>query len=70
MVIRMMGTRTSTLHGGKGHVSSHNDDVSTWGRLLEDSTWFSVYDGSDTMWVRGERSPHEALIVPRGAVWA
>ena len=33
MVARMMVTRTSTLHGWKGHVSSHGNDVMTWGRL-------------------------------------
>ena len=63
MVTRMMVTCTSTLHGGKGHVSSSGDDVMTWGRLLEDITWFSVKYGSDAMLARWERSQHEALIV-------
>ena len=62
MVARMMVTRTSTLHGGKGHVSSSGNDVMTWGRLLEDITWFSLTYGSDAMWARWERSQHNALI--------
>ena len=62
MVTRMMGTRTSTLHGGKGHVISREDDWMTGGRLLASITWFCVHDGSDATVVRWERRHHAALI--------
>lgn len=62
MVARMMVTRTSTLHGGKGHVISSGDDLMTWGRLLEYITWFGLKYGSDAMLARLERSQIDALI--------
>jgi hypothetical protein len=62
MVARMMVTRTSTLHGGKGHVISRWDNLMTWGCLLEYITWYSVHDGSDAMVARLERSHHDVRI--------